>query len=156
MPTDAATVEPGEAPGRVGGGRASKYGLRFAALGYLFEEGDRTNVLHLPVRGNGDGGIYTTADDLHTFWRALTEGRVVNERTVEEMIRPRFDVPGEDLRSGMGVFLGAAGPKLIMEGHDAGASFRSIHTPGTATTLSVLGNSSEGAWPVVHLLAGAV
>ena len=113
-------------------------------------------MLHLPVRGNGDGGIYTTADDLHTFWRALTEGRIVNERTVEEMTRPRFDVPGEDLRSGMGVFLGATGPQLIMEGHDAGASFRSMHNPGTATTLSVLGNSSEGAWPVVHLLAGAV
>ena len=127
-----------------------------AALGYLFEEGDRTNVLHLPVRGNGDGGIYTTPDDLHTFWRALSEGRIVNEETLEEMTRPRFDVPGEDLRSGMGVFLGATGPQLIMEGHDAGVSFRSIHNPRTATTLSVLGNSSEGAWPVVALLNGAV
>ena len=127
-----------------------------AALGYLFEEGDRTNVLHLPVRGNGDGGMYTTADDLHTFWRALTAGRIVNEETVEEMTRPRFDVPGEDLRSGMGVFLGATGPQLIIEGHDAGASFRSIHNPRTATTLSVLGNSSEGAWPVVALLTETV
>ena len=127
-----------------------------AALGYLFEEGDRTNVLHLPVRGNGDGGIYTTADDLHTFWRALTEGRIVNEETVEEMTRPRFDVPEEGMRSGMGVFLGATGPQLIMEGHDAGASFRSIHNPRTATTLSVMGNSSEGAWPVVALLTETV
>lgn len=127
-----------------------------AALGYLFEEGDRTNVLHLPVRGNGDGGIYTTADDLHTFWRALTEGRIVNEATVEEMTHPRFDVPEEGMRSGIGVFLGATGPQLIIEGHDAGVSFRSIHNPSTATTLSALGNSSEGAWPVVHLLTGTV
>jgi hypothetical protein len=28
-----------------------------AALGYLAVDGGRTNVLHLPVRGNGDGGI---------------------------------------------------------------------------------------------------
>lgn len=35
------------------------------ALGYLFAEGNRTNVLHPPVRGNGDDGIHTTAVDLH-------------------------------------------------------------------------------------------
>ena len=32
--------------------------------GYLEPEGLRTNVFHLPVRGNGDGGIYTTAADV--------------------------------------------------------------------------------------------
>jgi CubicO group peptidase (beta-lactamase class C family) len=37
-----------------------------AALGYL---GDgRTNVFHLPVRGSGDGGVYTTLDDVDRFW----------------------------------------------------------------------------------------
>src|SRR6266536_954740 len=30
-----------------------------AALGYLTVDGPRTNVLHLPVRGSGDGGIYS-------------------------------------------------------------------------------------------------
>ncbi|MFF2276137.1 serine hydrolase domain-containing protein [Agromyces sp. NPDC058126] len=127
-----------------------------AALGYLNDEGDRTNVLHLPVRGNGDGGIYTTADDLHTFWRALRDGRIVREETVEEMIRPRFDLPDEGLRSGMGVFLGATAPRLVMEGHDAGVSFRSVHDPRTETTVSVLGNSSDGAWPVIALLMEAM
>ena len=37
-----------------------------AALGYLHaadhEDGLRTNVLHLPVVGGGDGGIFTTAE----------------------------------------------------------------------------------------------
>jgi hypothetical protein len=28
-------------------------------------------VLHLPVRGNGDGGSYARVDDLHLFWQAL-------------------------------------------------------------------------------------
>jgi CubicO group peptidase (beta-lactamase class C family) len=124
-----------------------------AALGYLFAKGDRTNVLHLPVRGNGDGGIYTTADDLHAFWVALTGGRIVSEDTLSQMTRPRFDVPEEGLRYGMGLYLGATGPQLIMEGYDAGASFRSTHNPVTQTTVSVLGNSSEGAWPLVYTLA---
>src|SRR4051794_2609154 len=37
-----------------------------AAIGYLSD--GRTNVFHLPVRGSGDGGIYTTLDDLDRFW----------------------------------------------------------------------------------------
>ena len=35
-----------------------------AALGYLTDTGSRTNVLHLPVCGSGDGGIYSTAADI--------------------------------------------------------------------------------------------
>lgn len=37
-----------------------------AAIGYL--EDGRTNVFHLPVRGSGDGGVYTTLDDVDRFW----------------------------------------------------------------------------------------
>jgi CubicO group peptidase (beta-lactamase class C family) len=125
-----------------------------AALGYLYAEGDRTNLLHLPVRGNGDGGIYTTAADLHTFWRALLAGSIVNESTLEQMTRPRHVVPSEGLRYGMGMWLGLTGPQLMMEGYDAGVSFRSTHNPRNETTVSVLGNSSEGAWPVIGALSG--
>ncbi len=49
-----------------------------AATGYLDDEGLRTNVFHLPVRGNGDGGIYTTAADVHALWDALFAGRIVS------------------------------------------------------------------------------
>ena len=41
-------------------------------------------------------------------------------------------------------------------GYDAGASFRSTHIPETRTTVTVLGNSSEGAWPVIYALADAM
>ncbi|HWM16406.1 MAG TPA: serine hydrolase domain-containing protein [Microbacterium sp.] len=127
-----------------------------AALGYLDEEGNRTNVLHLPVRGNGDGGMYFTADDLHRFWNALLDGRIVSPDTLAEMTRPRFDVPSEHKRYGMGLWLGRRNSSLILEGYDAGASFRSTHIPETRTTVTVLGNSSEGAWPVIYALADAM
>ena len=48
-----------------------------AARGYLAPDGLRSNVLHLPVRGSGDGGVYSTVDDVHAFWRALFAGRIV-------------------------------------------------------------------------------
>jgi CubicO group peptidase (beta-lactamase class C family) len=127
-----------------------------AALGYLEAEGNRTNVLHLPVRGNGDGGMYFTADDLHRFWNALLDGRIVSLDTLAEMTRPRFDVPSERKRYGLGLWLGRRDSSLMLEGSDAGASFRTTHLPETRTTVTVLGNSSDGAWPVVSALADAI
>ncbi len=72
------------------------------------------------------------------------------------MIRPRHDVPDEDMRYGMGLWLHRTGPALVLEGYDAGASFRSTHIPASRTTVRVLGNSSEGAWPVIGALAEAI
>jgi CubicO group peptidase (beta-lactamase class C family) len=127
-----------------------------AAPGYLSHEGDLVNTLHLPVLGNGDGGAFTTADDLHRFWLALLDGRIVAPETVEEMTRPRHDVPEEDLRCGMGFWMHRTHPALILDGYDAGVSFRSTHLIETHTTVSVLGNTSQGAWPVISELARAV
>src|SRR3569833_14015 len=42
-----------------------------AAIGYL--ENGRTNVFHLPVRGSGDGGVYTTLDGVDRFWARFGE-----------------------------------------------------------------------------------
>ena len=97
--------------------------------------------------GSGDGGAFTTAADLHGFWRALFAGQIVSPDTVAEMVRPRH-VPDEGMRCGMGFFLHATAPAVLIEGYDAGVSFQSAHLPASATTASVLGNSSEGAWPV--------
>lgn len=120
-----------------------------AALGYLDDDGLRTNVLHLPVVGNGDGGIYSAADDLHRFWGALTGGQIVGEEMLGELTTPRHDVPDEGLRYAAGLWLHESADLLVMEGADAGVSFRSTHDPATGATLSVLGNTSDGAWPVV-------
>ena len=124
-----------------------------AALGYLYDDGLRTNVLHLPVVGNGDGGIYSTADDLHRFWGALTRREIVGEDMLGVLTTPRVDVPDEGLRYAAGLWLHESAPLLVMEGADAGVSFRSTHDPVTGATLSVLGNTSDGAWPVIGELA---
>ncbi|WP_083518642.1 serine hydrolase domain-containing protein [Serinicoccus chungangensis] len=124
-----------------------------AARGYLDATGLRTNVLHLPVLGNGDGGIVSTAPDLHRFWGALLQGRIVGPPLLELLTTPRYDVPDEGLRHAAGLWLHATAPLLVMEGCDAGVSFRSTHDPGTGSTLSVLGNTSTGAWPVIGELA---
>ncbi|WP_088319216.1 serine hydrolase domain-containing protein [Kineosporia sp. R_H_3] len=123
-----------------------------AALGYLSSEGLRTNVLHLPVRGSGDGGIYSTAADLSAFWDALFSGRIVPPRRVAEMIRPRSEWPEESRRYGLGFHLHERDDDVWLEGYDAGVSFTSLHRPAASTTFTVISNWSDGAWPTVRLL----
>jgi CubicO group peptidase (beta-lactamase class C family) len=123
-----------------------------AAVGYLTADAPRTNVLHLPVRGSGDGGVYSTAADMHALWSAFFAGRIVPPARVADMVRPRSDVPREEARYGLGFWLHTAGPAARLVGADAGVSFRSVHHPGTGTTHTVLANTSQGAWPVEDLL----
>lgn len=124
-----------------------------AALGYLAIDGvSRTNVLHLPVRGSGDGGIYTTVADVASFWRALFAGRLVSTGLVAELVRPRSDVPGESQRYGLGFWLHRSSGAAVLEGSDAGVSFRSLHDPRRRLTHTVVSNASNGAWPIGRLL----
>jgi len=121
-----------------------------AALGYLAVDGLRTNVFHLPVRGNGDGGIYSTAANIHALWAAFFGERIVPKRWVAEMIRPRSDVPAESRRYGLGFWLHESNDSVLLEGYDAGVSFRTVHDPATGTTHTVLSNTTDGAWPVAR------
>ncbi|GAB3842195.1 serine hydrolase domain-containing protein [Dactylosporangium cerinum] len=125
-----------------------------AARGYLHGAGsDRTNVFHLPVRGSGDGGAYSTVADLSALWTALFAGRIVPTARVAEMIRPRSVATEGDRRYGLGFWLAGSGPAVSLEGYDAGVSFRSVHDPSAALTWTVVSNSSDGAWPVARRLA---
>jgi CubicO group peptidase (beta-lactamase class C family) len=120
------------------------------AVGYVSDV--RSNVFHLPVRGSGDGGLYATVADVSAFWSALFAGRIVGPAWVAEMVRPRSDVPSESLRYGLGFWLHASTGVVMLEGYDAGVSFRSTHDPATGQTRTVVSNTSGGAWPVAALL----
>ncbi len=123
-----------------------------AAIGYLSPDGARTNVLHLPVRGNGDGGIYTTLSDVHAFWRAFFDGRLVAAELVAEMTRPRSETTEDGWNYGLGFWLRPEIGSVLLTGYDAGVSFRSVHHPASVTTFTVVANTSEGAWPLARLL----
>lgn len=124
-----------------------------AAVGYV---GDgRTNALHLPVRGCGDGGAYSTAGDVRRFWTALFDERILPRHRVAELTRARSSVPDRStrgMRYGRGFWLHATGPAVILEGCDAGVSFRSVHDPTSGRTHTVLSNTTRGAWPVTRRL----
>ena len=123
------------------------------ALGYLRVDGVwRSNVFHLPVRGSGDGGVYTTAADIRSLWQAFFAGKIVSPEWVDEITRPRSDVPSQGKRYGLGLWLDAATDVVVLEGMDAGVSFLSKHDPGSDLTATVVSNTTTGAWPVARWL----
>lgn len=143
--TDTSFLRSDELPGR-------------AAVGYLDDEGLRTNVFHLPVRGNGDGGIYTTVADVHILWDALFAGRIVSLETVSEMVHPRTDAPEHQARYGLGFWVDESTDAVSLHGFDAGVGFVSVHDRHQRFTYTVMSNKTTGAWPVhqrLHTLLAA-
>jgi CubicO group peptidase (beta-lactamase class C family) len=122
------------------------------ALGYLDDDGLRTNVMHLPVRGNGDGGIYTTAADVHALWNALFGGKIVSLHTVTEMMRPRSETGEPATSYGLGFWLATSIDAVSLRGGDAGVGFASYHQPDGGFTATVLCNQTRGCWPTSQRL----
>jgi CubicO group peptidase (beta-lactamase class C family) len=124
-----------------------------AALGYLDHEGHRTNATKLPVRGNGDGGIYTTAADLVAFWDALLAGRIVPRGRVDEMVRPRSTFPDGSHRYGLGFHVDDTKDDVVwLEGYDAGVAMYSTYAFSSRVLATVIANRTDGAWAIQELL----
>jgi CubicO group peptidase (beta-lactamase class C family) len=123
------------------------------AMGYLAREGSRTNVFHLPVRGSGDGGIYSTAADIALLWRAFFADRIVSVDWVAEMVRPR-SLNATDTRAyGLGFWLDTAADSVMLVGSDAGVSFRSEYRSRDERITTVISNATHGALPLARHLA---
>ncbi len=127
------------------------------AIGYLVADTEgygataerlRSNVFHLPVMGSGDGGLFSTTEDLHGLWSALFAGRVVSAKTWQNMMTSRSEASSEKMRYGLGFWLQETSSAVILEGMDAGVSMRSLHDPDRGVTYSVLSNTSSGVWPL--------
>lgn len=125
------------------------------AAGYLEQSGLRTNMLHLPVLGVGDGGLYTTVADLDRLWRAFFAGSIVPSSLVDVMVEV-VTPSSPDGPYGRGFWLveGSSAARLI--GGDTGISVVSVHDRSTRTTATVVSNMTSGAWPVVGCLDAIV
>jgi CubicO group peptidase (beta-lactamase class C family) len=126
-----------------------------AAEHYLTDSGLRTNVLHLPVTGVGDGGITSTAEDLHAFWRALFAGRIV--------FRPGGPVHEGAYRGGRGgdvvrarVLAGAGRARGGAGGLRRGRVVPQPPRSVSGVTATVMSNTTDGAWPIVRDLQQAL
>jgi hypothetical protein len=70
------------------------------------------------------------------------------------MVRPRNEGPSEGKRYGLGFWIRLDRATVMLEGYDAGVSFRSAYDPASELLYTVISNTSAGAWPVAKLLDG--
>ena len=107
------------------------------------------------MRGLGDGGLYTTTEDMARFWQALFADEIVRPATLALMTTPQGHTPG-GTPYGLGLWLDPHTDSVDLEGYDTGISFRSVHQPSRQLTWTIISNWSDGAWPladrVVRLL----
>lgn len=122
-----------------------------AAVGYVAADGLRSNAHLVPRRGLGDGGLYTTVDDVACWWNALMSGRLVGHDAVAAMVTRRGATPG-GTPYGFGFWLSAHTDAVQMEGYDQGISFRSVHRPSRDVTWTVMSNWTDGAWGLANEL----
>lgn len=126
------------------------------ALGYIEEEGSwRTNIYHLPIVGASDGGAFTTVQDLVTLWKAFWEYQILPKELVEIFAAPyaKAEMEGKQTYYGHGLWLSQeAGQKweVYITGCDAGVSFKSSVNRDHDLQITVISNTTEGAWPVLR------
>jgi CubicO group peptidase (beta-lactamase class C family) len=125
------------------------------ALGYIEEAGGwRTNIYNLPIVGASDGGAYTTVGDLVMLWKAFWENEIVPQDLVEIYATP-YVLAGTESEAtyyghGLWIFMEPGGQaEVYMTGGDAGVSFRSSVRRAADLQITVLSNTTDGAWPVL-------
>ncbi len=135
--TDTAFLRSDQLPGRT-------------ALGYLSGfDGQRTNLLHLPVCGSGDGGVYTTLADVTALWAAVFGGRIISPATLAEMVRPRSALPDGKSRYGLGLWLSGRRRPCCWKGAmrgcpSAACTPRARAAPGPSSRTP---RKERGPWP---------
>jgi CubicO group peptidase (beta-lactamase class C family) len=132
------------------------------ALGYIEgDQGWRTNIYNLPIVGASDGGMFTTVRDLATLWTAFWRDEIVPHALVETYATPYVHVPteGEHTYYGHGLWINedARGARTVyILGGDAGVSFKSSVDRANGLQITVISNTTHGAWPVVRDINTAV
>lgn len=128
------------------------------ALGYLSEDVSdrRTNIYSVPLIGGGDGGAFTTAQDMRLFWTSLLAGRVLARDWLDSFLAPSVQVTERDAswHYGHGVYLRQdRGTWMVsVEGCDPGASLESQVWRSEGAILTVLSNTTDGAARINEIL----
>jgi CubicO group peptidase (beta-lactamase class C family) len=125
------------------------------AIGYIpLEDGGwRTNHYSIPVIGGGDGGAYSTVEDLARFLDALEGGRFFGPEVWAQMGTVHSDLGWAQY--GYGLLISDAGG-IHCFGHggaDPGFSARAYRYPDLDLTVTMLGNrieETDGAMTVLR------
>jgi len=126
------------------------------ALGYVEEaEGWRTNVYNLPIVGASDGGAFTTVQDIATLWQAFWGYEIVPKELVDLYTQPYVKAETKHAHTyyGHGLWIcedEGRNREEYITGSDAGVSFKSSVNRVKELQVTVISNTTAGAWPILR------
>ncbi len=112
------------------------------ANGYQ-KDSQKTNIFNLPIRGAGDGGMYTTAIDMQSFWTRYMSFEILNKELTNKFLGTYHSF-NENVGYGCGIYKYLDNSCYFIVGSDAGVGFTSHHYPSSSLTISVLSNRTDG------------
>jgi CubicO group peptidase (beta-lactamase class C family) len=112
------------------------------ANGYL-EDRRTTNIYQLPPRGGGDGGMYTTTEELRAFWDSLLSNRILSKELTETYLKTHCTFDDTD-GYGCGIYKRLDDSMFWIVGGDAGVGFDSRYLPRERLTINILSNITNG------------
>lgn len=112
------------------------------ANGY-YEDRRKTNIYQLPIRGGGDGGMYTTTDDLMSFWDNLLSNRILSEALTRTYLSTHAKI-NDRMGYGCGIYKRLDGSMFSIVGGDAGVGFDSRYILRDKLTINILSNITDG------------
>ena len=122
------------------------------ANGYL-EDRRTTNIYQLPLRGGGDGGMYTTTDDLCAFWEGLFSNRILSVKLTQTYLSTHCTFDGTD-GYGCGIYKRLDEGMFWIAGGDAGVGFESRYLPQYKVTANILSNITNGENGIRNIVMG--
>lgn len=113
------------------------------ANGYLRDR-RTTNIYQLPAGGGGDGGMYTTTDDLRAFWDSLFSWKILSRELTMTYLKTHCALDSS-MGYGCGIFKRLDDSMLAIMGGDAGIGFDSWYSVKERLIINVLSNITNGA-----------
>jgi CubicO group peptidase (beta-lactamase class C family) len=112
------------------------------ANGYLSDY-QTSNIYNLPIRGTADGGMYTTSEDLHLFWKNLFSQQILSKELTETFLATHHAF-NKTSGYGCGVYKELDDSMFSIVGGDAGVGFDSRYLVEEAIVVNVLSNQTNG------------
>lgn len=121
------------------------------ALGYISEKDQlRTNIFNLPVLGGGDGGAYSTLEDMNRFWQQVKGAHILPDQSVAPFLKWQNMVGNQGY--GYGFWIDDKLDHIKLVGHDAGVSFFSSTSLTRDEQVTIISNTSTGVWPIANII----
>lgn len=120
------------------------------ANGYLPDR-HTTNIYNIPLRGGGDGGMFTTTADLCSFWDKLLTYKIISKELTDIYLgtHHRFD----DISGyGCGIYKRLDNSMYSIVGGDAGVGFDSRYLCSDRLTINILSNITDGEEAIRHVV----